>query len=89
VLTQLHNLTSSLLGIGAGVLGLESYPGFAFYLFFSLLVKALLYAFRIAPGRKGTETYFQSSWGVWTAGLIDGLSGFVLTWTLFYGLVRA
>jgi ER membrane protein complex subunit 6 len=89
----LHNLTSSLLGIGAGILGLESYPGFLFYLFFSLLIKVLLYVFRIAPNSRGSDAgvqmYFQSPWGLWTAGLTDGLSGFVLTWTLFYGLVRA
>jgi hypothetical protein len=97
-LTTLHNLTASLFGVGAGILGLESYPGFLFYLFFTLLTSALVYAFRVRPGiiqeteshgTSGIERYFRGSMELWTGGLIEGLSGFVLTWTLFYGLVRA
>ena len=99
-LATLHNLTASLFGVGAGILGLESYPGFIFYLFFSLLTSALVYAFRVRPaiiqdstsGGKagvGTETYFRGAMELWTGGILEGLSGFVLTWTLFYGLVRA
>jgi len=91
-LTTLHNLTASLFGVGAGILGLESYPGFLFYLFFTLLTSALVYVFRIQPnvGKDNTgDRYFRGSWEFWTGGLVEGLSGFVLTWTLFYGLVRA
>ncbi len=97
-LTTLHNLTASLFGIGAGILGLESYPGFLFYLLFTLLTSAFVYAFRVRPGiikeaesqgKSGVEKYFRGSLELWTGGLIEGLSGFVLTWTLFYGLVRA
>ncbi|KAH7416917.1 Rab5-interacting protein-domain-containing protein [Cadophora sp. MPI-SDFR-AT-0126] len=97
-LTTLRNLTASLFGIGAGILGLESYPGFIFYFFFTLLTSALVYAFRVRPGiiqetesqgTSGIERYFKGSLELWTGGLIEGLSGFVLTWTLFYGLVRA
>jgi hypothetical protein len=87
-LTQLHNLTASLFGIGAGILGLESYSGFLFYLLFSLLTTSLLYLFRVRP-KGSTDVFFQGAWSLWTGGLVDGLSGFVLTWTLFYGLVRA
>jgi ER membrane protein complex subunit 6 len=95
-LTQLHNLTASLFGIGAGILGLESYPGFLFYLFFSLLTTTMIYVFRVmgkgGPGKRDkgdVEVFFRSGWELWTGGLVDGLSGFVLTWTLAYGLVRA
>ncbi|CAL3968725.1 hypothetical protein PZA11_004714 [Diplocarpon coronariae] len=97
-LATLHNLTASLFGVGAGILGLESYAGFLFYLFFTLLTSALVYAFRVRPGiakeggsrgTSGMERYFRGSLDLWTGGLIEGLSGFVLTWTLFYGLVRA
>jgi len=95
-LTTLHNLTASLFGIGAGILGLESYPGFLFYLFFSLLTSALVYAFRVRPaiiqdrsGGADMKMFFRGSMELWTGGLLEGLSGFVLTWTLFYGLVRA
>jgi hypothetical protein len=99
ILTTLHNLTASLFGIGAGILGLESYHGFLFYFIFSLLTSALVYAFRVLPGithspqasgvPSGIERYFRGSMELWTGGLVEGLSGFVLTWTLFYGLVRA
>jgi len=99
-LTTLHNLTASLFGIGAGILGLESYLGFIFYFFFSLLTSALVYILRVRPGAAkqavkegghggGVEMYFRGSLELWTGGLLEGLSGFVLTWTLFYGLVRA
>jgi len=100
-LTTLHNLTASLFGIGAGVLGLESYSGFLFYLLFSLLTSALVYAIRVRPAiihsrssssegeMEGLKMFFRGSTELWTGGLLDGLSGFVLTWTLFYGLVRA
>ncbi|KAI9745216.1 MAG: hypothetical protein M1818_001494 [Claussenomyces sp. TS43310] len=96
IISNVHNLTASLFGIGAGILGLESYPGFLFYLFFSLLTSTLLYVLRVLPyrgtlkeGDRATDPFFGSALGFWTAGLVDGLSGFVLTWTLFYGLVRA
>ena len=97
-LTTLHNLTASLFGVGAGILGLESYLGVVFYLIFSLITSALVYAFRVrpvfiqdsqSPGRFSVGRYFRSSIELWTGGLFEGLSGFVLTWTLFYGLVRA
>ncbi|KAG9241147.1 Rab5-interacting protein-domain-containing protein [Calycina marina] len=96
VLVTLRNLTASLFGIGAGILGLESYPGFIFYVVFSLLTSALVYALRVQPalardpsGDAGITRFFKGSWELWTGGIFEGLSGFVLTWTLFYGLVRA
>lgn len=109
ILSNTHNLTASLSGIGAGILGLEGYAGFAFYILLTLLTTTLIYALRVAPnmspaktivgadakktaaGRQigGMQTFFQSPLAFWTSGLVDGASGFVLTWTLFYGLVRA
>lgn len=99
VLSQLRALTASLFGIGAGILGLESYPGFLFYIFFSLLTSALVYGLRVLPassasrrskGYLGNENmFFTSPYELWLGGLLDGASGFVLTWTLAYGLVRA
>ena len=40
----------------------------------------------------GQDLYFQNPvWELWVGGgeLVGGLSSFVLTWTLFYGLVRS
>jgi len=93
-LTTVHNLTASLFGVGAGILGLESYAGFLFYLLFSLITSALVYAFRVRPaitkaGESNFKRFFREDRELWTGGLLEGLSGFVLTWTLFYGLVRA
>lgn len=40
-----------------------------------------------AEGKGGEE--LGSGWRLWTEDVLGGLSSFVLTWTLFYGLVRA
>ncbi|KAK0731844.1 Rab5-interacting protein family [Lasiosphaeris hirsuta] len=101
-LVNLQSLTASLFGVVAGILGLESYSGFLFYLAFSLLTTALFYFVRVAPassfasstpaqkaGLFDTSRYFHSPIAFWTGGLGNGLAGYILTWTLFYGLVRA
>ncbi|TPX16718.1 uncharacterized protein E0L32_003659 [Thyridium curvatum] len=95
-LSNLQTLTASLFGVAAGILGLESYSGFLFYIIFSLLTAALFYTLRVAPtslpaGKAPLDTsrYFRGPFEFWTGGLFNGLAGFILTWTLFYGLVRA
>ncbi|KAF2874815.1 Rab5-interacting protein-domain-containing protein [Massariosphaeria phaeospora] len=87
VVSNIRNLTASLFGVAAGTLGLESYPGFIFYLVGTLIVSALIYAFR-AEG-KPSEYFYRPLGDLWGGDVFSGLSGFVLTWTLFYGLVRA
>lgn len=87
VVSNIRNLTASLFGVAAGTLGLESYAGFIFYLLGSLLVSALLFALK-TDGKP--DAYFYRPLGdMWLGEVFGGLSGFVLTWTLFYGLVRA
>jgi len=95
-LSNLQTLMASLFGVGAGILGLESYSGFLFYAIFSLLTTAMFHTFRVAPtslssgkGILDTSRYFRGPFEFWTSGLFGGLAGFILTWTLFYGLVRA
>ncbi|KAI9171909.1 ER membrane protein complex subunit [Paramyrothecium foliicola] len=95
-LSNLNSLTASLLGVSAGILGLESYSGFLFYLLFSIITASLFYVIKVAPestseGRQLFDTgrYFRGAFDFWTSGIFSGLSGFILTWTLFYGLVRA
>jgi hypothetical protein len=90
-LAEIRALTASLFGVGAGILGLESYSGFIFYLVFSLITTGLIHALRVSPaaGKAGAAMFFSSAWELWLGGLVDGLSGFVLTWTLAFGLVRA
>lgn len=94
-LSNLYSLTSSLFGVTAGILGLESYTGFLLYLLLSILTTALVYGLKVAPesrleGRPvfDTQRFFKGAGQFWAGGLMSGLSGFVLTWTLFYGLVR-
>ena len=104
VLTTLRSLTSSLFGIASGILGLESLSGFLFYILGTLFVSALIWGLRAdgldgvrggqekLHGNRGHGKYFENPyWELWAGGadLWGGLSSFVLTWTLFYGLVRA
>lgn len=95
-LSNLQSLTSALLGVAAGILGLESYSGFLFYIVLSIITSVLFYTFRVAPtslssGYQMLDTgrYFRGPFEFWTGGIFSGLAGFILTWTLFYGLVRA
>jgi len=73
--------------VAAGTLGLESYPGFIFYLLGTALVSALIYALKTDRNPKG---YFYSPRSdLWIGDMFGGLMSFVLTWTLFYGLCKA
>ncbi|KAF2200400.1 hypothetical protein GQ43DRAFT_396508 [Delitschia confertaspora ATCC 74209] len=87
VISNIRNLTASLFGVAAGTLGLESYPGFIFYLLGTLIVSVLLFMFR-AEGQP-SKYFHRPMSDLWLGEVFGGLSGFVLTWTLFYGLVRA
>ncbi|KAG5949349.1 hypothetical protein E4U60_006275 [Claviceps pazoutovae] len=96
VLSNLQSLSASLFGVAAGILGLESYHGFLFYIAFSIITALMIYSFQVAPeslaeGRSLFDTgrYFAGALDLWTSGILNGLSGFILTWTLFYGLVQA
>jgi len=53
----------------------------------SFVVSALLFALK-AEGQPG-KYYYKPLGDMWLGDVFGGLSGFVLTWTLFYGLVRA
>ncbi|KAK2799140.1 hypothetical protein FQN51_007108 [Onygenales sp. PD_10] len=52
-LSTLHSLTSFLLGLSAGILGLRSSHGFLFYLLGTLLVSFLFHAVLIGFGADG------------------------------------
>jgi len=84
-LTNIRSLTSSLFGVAAGTLRLESFAGFAFYLLGALLVSGLVC---IGPAQSKPGKYFYRQVGdLWGAEVASGVLGFVLTWTLFYNLV--
>ncbi|PFH55218.1 hypothetical protein XA68_10355 [Ophiocordyceps unilateralis] len=93
-LANLHNLAASIFGVCAGILGLESYSGFLFYIVLSITITFLFYAmnitFETSAERRiilDSSRYFRAAFNFWTSGIATGLSGFILTWTLFYGLV--
>ncbi|KAK7418305.1 hypothetical protein QQZ08_011292 [Neonectria magnoliae] len=95
-LSNIHSLSASLFGITVGILGLESYSGFLVYFAFSCITTLLFYALRVAPeslseGRSPLDPtrFYRGAFDFWLSGAFGGISGFILTWTLFYGLVRA
>ncbi|KAL2757489.1 hypothetical protein ACRALDRAFT_1068062 [Sodiomyces alcalophilus JCM 7366] len=95
-LTNLQNVTASLFGVGAGILGLESYAGFLFYFAFAAFVTFFTYVLRVAPESMSaglplfdTSRFFRRPFDFWIGAMFNGLPGFILTWTLFYGIVRA
>jgi hypothetical protein len=64
-LSSLHSLTAFLLGVSAGILGLQSSYGFAFYLIGTLSVSLLFHAILIGFGPSSSSS---SSSGVSGAG---------------------
>ena len=87
VITQLRSLTASLFGIASGILGLESYTGFLFYLLFTTFVSTLIWGI-MCKGRQ--KDYFQAPMSeLWSGDLMGSALGFVLFWTAGYGIVRA
>ena len=85
--SNIRALTASLFGVAAGTLGLESYPGFAFFFVGTLVVQILVLVLR-AGGKQ--EAYFQNPFSeFWVGDAFSGLMSFVLTWTLVFGLCKA
>ncbi|EGC46268.1 conserved hypothetical protein [Histoplasma capsulatum var. duboisii H88] len=74
-LSNLHSLTAFLLGICAGILGLQSSYGFIFYLVGTILVSFLFHAVLIGFGnnRMGIGTYFPGTGEIVTE-KVDGAS---------------
>ena len=89
-MSNIRALTSSIFGVAAGALGLESYPGFAFYLLGSLVVSLLVFGLRAeGPAGKQGGYFYRPMSELWLGDMFSGISSFVLTWTLVYGLVKA
>lgn len=80
-----RNMTSPVFGVVAGTLGLTSWLGFAFYALATLTVTLLIYVV-LAEGRPAS--YVRPAWSIWDSQSIAGITSYMLTWTLFYGLVH-
>lgn len=85
--SNIRALTASLFGVAAGTLGLESYPGFIFYLLGTAIVSVLIYSLKAESDPKAY--FFAPLSDLWAGDLFGGVMSFVLTWTLFYGLCKA
>jgi hypothetical protein len=66
---------------------LESFPGFIFYILGTAVVSVLIFTLKAESTPK---VYFYQPFGdLWAGDMFGGLMSFVLTWTLFYNLVKA
>ncbi|KAF5015441.1 hypothetical protein F66182_13234 [Fusarium sp. NRRL 66182] len=76
VLSQLRSLTAFILGISAGILGLQSTAGFAFYFAGTLLVSGLIQILLLSPSSPsatgGAGAYFPGASG----GEVEGIDNF-------------
>ncbi|KAI7543369.1 hypothetical protein KC331_g7439 [Hortaea werneckii] len=86
-ISNVRSLTASLFGVAAGTLGLESLPGFIFYMLGTVLVSTLIYLLKTESNPKAY--FFRPVGDLWIGDMFGGLMSFVLTWTLFYGLCKA
>ncbi|KAL1603486.1 proliferating cell nuclear antigen [Paraconiothyrium brasiliense] len=76
VVSNIRNLTASLFGVAAGTLGLESYPGFIFYLVGSFIVSALIFALR--TDGKPADYFHRPLGDLWGGDVFNGLSSFIM-----------
>lgn len=93
-LTNIQSLGATVFGVCAGILGLESYTGFIFYFVFYFILTGLFYLIRVMPSSSSAglsfldvSRYYRSNMEFWMGGIFGGLPNYVLTWTLFYGIV--
>ncbi|EEB09117.1 ER membrane protein complex subunit 6 [Schizosaccharomyces japonicus yFS275] len=83
-ITFVRNVSCTIFGCTAGILGLTSYQGFIFYFLSSLLVSTLLFVYKM---KCQLSEYHHSGLNFWFSDLLGGLSSYILTWTLFYSLI--
>ncbi|KAJ4345216.1 proliferating cell nuclear antigen [Didymosphaeria variabile] len=68
--SNIRSLTASLFGVAAGTLGLESYPGFIFYLVGSFIVSALIFALR--TDGKPADYFHRPLGDLWVGDVFNG-----------------
>jgi len=75
---------SALSGSAAGIIGLTSLYGFAFYFLMAIVLWLIII---VNVGNHWTK-YFTSRRQILTNGLFGGLTTYVLFWTFLYGMVH-
>ena len=86
-LQHVHDVASLALGVGSGILTLESMNGFIFYLIGITVTNLLFY---IICGEEQAIKIFQESFarGVYKWGF-SNIPGFIMMWCLVYALVKS
>lgn len=84
VLEYSRSSMSALAGCTAGILGLTSLYGFAFY-FITMTFLWFLILMKAGPG---WNKYFRSRLPILTGGLSGGVGTYILFWTFIYGMVH-
>lgn len=82
----IQSASSAVSGSAAGILGLTGIYGFIFYFITAITTNATTLLIN-AKGRPG-DYFKKGAFEAWTDGLVGGLFGYVLFWTLAYGLVH-
>ncbi|CAG2120252.1 unnamed protein product, partial [Medioppia subpectinata] len=75
---------SAMSGSVAGIIGLTSLYGFAFYFVMAVILWVIIV---VKVGNNWTK-YFTSRRQILTNGLFGGLTTYVLFWTFLYGMVH-
>ncbi|KAG6902205.1 hypothetical protein C0995_003037 [Termitomyces sp. Mi166 len=78
-------VSSCFAGAAAGILGLENWLGFAFFLASTLITSASIYTINC---RRRPAKYIQGGLAELVNPGQDNIFTFVLVWTLFYGIVH-
>ncbi|XP_003745582.1 ER membrane protein complex subunit 6 [Galendromus occidentalis] len=84
VLSFTRTAVSALSGVSAGILGLTSFCGFAFYFFTALILWCML----VFRNYKTWPKYLKSRRTFLTHSLLEGLFTYILFWTFSYGMVH-
>lgn len=84
VLEYCRSSMSALAGCTAGILGLTSFYGFAFY----FVICVILWMLILAKAGANWQKYFTSRSSILTNGLFGGVFTYILFWTFLYGMVH-
>ncbi|CCE81858.1 Piso0_002535 [Millerozyma farinosa CBS 7064] len=85
-LQYVHDVTSLTLGIGSGILTLESYKGFLLYIFGYTAVNLIFYF--VCCNKKAASFFRKPFHEIFLEDILSDMPGFVMMWCLTYALVR-
>ncbi|KAK6454925.1 Rab5-interacting protein-domain-containing protein [Scheffersomyces xylosifermentans] len=86
-LQHVQDIASLALGVGAGVLTLESAYGFIFY-FVGLTVANFLF-YSICCENQPKKFFVKPLQDVYLAGIFTNIAGYIMMWCLVYALVKS